>query len=191
MWLRLGTRFRSTKKDADAQTFKDRSCECSMKEKIGKHVYRTKRWSVVRLQVLKRDGFMCQQCGSVIRLEVDHKNPIPKEWKTVRYDPYQTRKFTGFVRRMPCLEKLDPITGCPSILNGLSGGITSNNNNKEEKIMLDSQRLQIRISEIRSRLNEISGLEGEAFTEEIRQESDKLTTEFREVETKFRSGSGA
>ena len=53
--------------------------------------------------------------------------------------------------------------------------------------MLDSQRLQIRISEIRSRLNEISGLEGEAFTEEIRQESDKLTTEFREVETKFRS----
>ena len=53
--------------------------------------------------------------------------------------------------------------------------------------MLDSQRLQIRISEIRSRLNEISGLEGAAYTEEIRQEQDNLTTEFREAETKYRA----
>ena len=53
--------------------------------------------------------------------------------------------------------------------------------------MLNSQRLQLKISEIRSRLNEISGLEGEAFTEEVRQESDKLTQEFREVETKYRA----
>ena len=53
--------------------------------------------------------------------------------------------------------------------------------------MLDSQKLQLRISEIRSRLNEISGLEGAAFTEEIRQESDTLTKEFREAETKYRS----
>ena len=53
--------------------------------------------------------------------------------------------------------------------------------------MLDSQRMQLRISEIRSRLNEISGLEGEAFTEEVRQESDKLTQEFREAETKYRA----
>ena len=53
--------------------------------------------------------------------------------------------------------------------------------------MLDSQRMQLRISEIRSRLNEISGLEGEAFTEEVRQESDKLTQGFREAETKYRA----
>ena len=53
--------------------------------------------------------------------------------------------------------------------------------------MLDSQRLQIRISEIRSRLNEISGLEGDKYTAEIRQESDKLTQEFREVESKYRT----
>ena len=64
-----------------------------MKEKIGKYIFRTKRWAVVRLQVLKRDGFMCQQCGSVRRLEVDHKNPIPKEWHTVRFDPFQTRNL--------------------------------------------------------------------------------------------------
>ena len=53
--------------------------------------------------------------------------------------------------------------------------------------MLDSQRLQIRISEIRSRLNEISGFESAAYTEEIRQEQDNLTTEFREAETKYRA----
>ena len=53
--------------------------------------------------------------------------------------------------------------------------------------MLDSQRLQLTISEIRSRLNEISGLEGAAYTEEIRQESDSLTQEFREAESKYRT----
>ena len=36
-------------------------------------------------------------------------------------------------------------------------------------------------------MNEISGLEGEAFTEEVRQESDKLTQEFRETESRFRA----
>ena len=45
----------------------------------------------------------------------------------------------------------------------------------------------MRASEIRQRLNEISGLEGEAFTDEIRQESDRLTAEFRQVETKLRA----
>ena len=49
------------------------------------------------------------------------------------------------------------------------------------------QTLTLRASEIRQRLNEISGLEGDAFTEEIRQESDRLTAEFREVETKLRA----
>ena len=53
------------------------------------------------------------------------------------------------------------------------------------------QRLTLRASEIRQRLNEITGLEGEAFTEEIRQESDRLTVEFREVETKLRAATVA
>ena len=53
------------------------------------------------------------------------------------------------------------------------------------------QRLQLRASEIRQRLKEITGLEGEAFTDEIRQESDRLTTEFREVETKLRAATVA
>lgn len=53
--------------------------------------------------------------------------------------------------------------------------------------MTNSQRLQVRLSEIRSRLNEISGLEGDAFTDEIRAESDKLAAEYRNTEAQFRA----
>ena len=53
--------------------------------------------------------------------------------------------------------------------------------------MTNSQRLAVRLSEIRQRLNEIAGLEGDAFTDEIRQESDRLQTEFRDKETQYRS----
>ena len=47
--------------------------------------------------------------------------------------------------------------------------------------------MSVRLSEIRQRLNEISGLEGDAFTAEIRQESDRLQTEFRDKETQYRA----
>ena len=53
--------------------------------------------------------------------------------------------------------------------------------------MTASQRLTLRTSEVRSRLNEISGLEGDAFTDEIRQESDTLAGEYRDLETKLRA----
>ena len=53
--------------------------------------------------------------------------------------------------------------------------------------MTNSQRLTLRASEIRQRLNEIAGLEGDAFTDEIRAESDRLTTEYRDTETKLRA----
>ena len=53
--------------------------------------------------------------------------------------------------------------------------------------MTASQTLSVRLSEIRQRLNEIAGLEGDAFTDEIRQESDRLTTEFRDKETQYRA----
>ena len=36
-------------------------------------------------------------------------------------------------------------------------------------------------------MNEIAGLQGEAFTDEIRQESDRLTTEHRTAETQYRA----
>ena len=53
--------------------------------------------------------------------------------------------------------------------------------------MTIAQTLALRCSEIRQRLNEISGMEGDAFTDEVRQESDTLGTEYRDVETKYRA----
>lgn len=50
-----------------------------------------------------------------------------------------------------------------------------------------SQKLELRASEIRQRLNEISGLEGDALTDEIRSEADRLQAEYRDVETKRRA----
>ena len=53
--------------------------------------------------------------------------------------------------------------------------------------MTDSQRLAVRASEIRSRLAEIAGLADDALTDEIRSESDRLTTEYRDTETRHRA----
>ena len=53
--------------------------------------------------------------------------------------------------------------------------------------MTNAQRLAIRLSEIRQRLNEIAGLESEAVTDEVRAEGDKLTGEFATAETQFRA----
>ena len=53
--------------------------------------------------------------------------------------------------------------------------------------MTNSQKLQLRASEIRQRLNEIAGLESDALTDEIRSESDTLATEYRDTETQLRA----
>ena len=57
--------------------------------------------------------------------------------------------------------------------------------------MTNRQTLEIRASEIRQRLNEIAGLEGDALTDEIRAESDALTVEYRDTETKLRAAIAA
>ena len=57
--------------------------------------------------------------------------------------------------------------------------------------MTNTQKLTIRASEIRQRLNEISGLEDSALTDEIRAESDTLQTEYRDTETKLRAAVAA
>ena len=53
--------------------------------------------------------------------------------------------------------------------------------------MTTSQRLALRLSEIRQRLNEISGLPGDQVTDEIRSESDALAIEYRSSETQYRA----
>lgn len=39
-------------------------------------ITRTRRWKALRLEVLRRDGWRCVQCGAVGRLEVDHVLPV-------------------------------------------------------------------------------------------------------------------
>ena len=53
--------------------------------------------------------------------------------------------------------------------------------------MTNAQRIALRISEVRQRLNEISGLEGDAFTDEVRTEAEGLTTEYRDLEIRHRA----
>ena len=53
--------------------------------------------------------------------------------------------------------------------------------------MTIAQRLAIRLSEIRQRLNDISGLADDAMSDEIRGEADKLTAEYKNAETQHRA----
>ena len=49
--------------------------------------------------------------------------------------------------------------------------------------MTDRQKLEIRSSEIRVRLNAIAAMEGDALTTEVRSEAERLTAELDGVET--------
>ena len=53
--------------------------------------------------------------------------------------------------------------------------------------MTTLQKITLRLSEVRTRLNEISGLEGEALTGEVTAESDTLQTEYKDLETRHRA----
>ena len=53
--------------------------------------------------------------------------------------------------------------------------------------MTNTQRLTIRASEIRQRLNEIAGLATDALTDAIRTETDTLSNEYRDTETQLRA----
>ena len=53
--------------------------------------------------------------------------------------------------------------------------------------MTPSQKITLRLSEVRSRLNEIAGIEGDDFTAEIRTEADSLQGEYRDLETRHRA----
>ena len=53
--------------------------------------------------------------------------------------------------------------------------------------MTNTQKITLGLSEVRQRLNAIAGLEGDAFTDEIRTESEKLQREYGDLETRQRS----
>lgn len=53
--------------------------------------------------------------------------------------------------------------------------------------MTNAQRIRLRLSQVRQRLNEIAGLEGEDFTDEIRSEAETLQTEYADLETRHQA----
>ncbi len=54
--------------------------------RFSKRVTRTKRWQVLRMEILERDGFRCRHCGCGGRLEVDHIKPVRTD-PDLSYEP--------------------------------------------------------------------------------------------------------
>ncbi|KQB12433.1 HNH endonuclease [Rhodobacter capsulatus] len=60
-----------------------------------KAVTRTKRWAVLRQQILERDGWACQRCGKrALRLEVDHVKPVRLR-PDLAFDPRNLQSLCG------------------------------------------------------------------------------------------------
>ena len=51
----------------------------------------------------------------------------------------------------------------------------------------NAQKIRLRLSQVRQRLNEVAGLEGDAFTDEIRAEAETLQSEYADLETRHRA----
>lgn len=54
--------------------------------RYSRQVTRTKRWKVLRIEILERDGFRCRECSAKGRLEVDHIKPV-RTHPELSYDP--------------------------------------------------------------------------------------------------------
>ena len=53
--------------------------------------------------------------------------------------------------------------------------------------MTNKQKIELRLSKVRSRLNEIAGMDGDAFTDEVRAELDGLEFEYADLERRHRA----
>ena len=72
-----------------------------------KHKIDRRKWALVRLQVLDRDGWRCVQCGKAGRLEVDHVTPMESGGAV-----YEKRNLQALCR--PCHfrnQNLRPVKG--------------------------------------------------------------------------------
>ena len=49
-----------------------------MAGRVGRRIYKTKAWRVLRKRVFQRDGYKCVTCGRRTGLECDHIRPIEK-----------------------------------------------------------------------------------------------------------------
>lgn len=56
-------------------------------KRYSKRITSSRRWQVLRVQILERDGFACVDCGNTLaRLEVDHIKPV-RTHPELAYDP--------------------------------------------------------------------------------------------------------
>ena len=53
--------------------------------------------------------------------------------------------------------------------------------------MTNAQKTRLRLSQVRQRLNEIAGVEGDAFTDEVRSEAESLQAQFADLETRHQA----
>lgn len=68
----------------------------SRKEHVrySKRVTATRRWQVLRHQILERDGWQCQCCGERRKLEVDHVKPV-RTHPELSFDPRNLQVLCG------------------------------------------------------------------------------------------------
>ena len=59
-----------------------------------KRVTATRRWQVLRMAILERDGFRCRHCGKHGRLEIDHVRPV-RTHPELSYDPANLQALCG------------------------------------------------------------------------------------------------
>lgn len=59
-----------------------------------KRVTSTRRWQVLRQQILERDGWKCRCCGERRWLEIDHIKPV-REAPERAYDPRNLQALCG------------------------------------------------------------------------------------------------
>ena len=59
-----------------------------------RHVTATRRWQVLRHQILERDGWKCRCCGERRRLEIDHIKPV-RTHPELSFDPRNLQALCG------------------------------------------------------------------------------------------------